>query len=534
MRTIHPGIMVLAAALLACNKDKGVDDTGTAVDPWEFPAVLPGVANLDDDNGNGAPDWDDAGAADDNDLSTFTVPPAIMDSLGDGDSLSLELVVAQGAIRVWQDGAIALDDSGTITLTGDTVLFEFADMLDHGDITLTHNNGDGDTVDSGSFAIWSSPLFLTHHLWTAEWVTAMDQGGGAWGNRAFIDGFEDGLGSMFESVGGSPYSYDPWIQDEIEFAALTADGIRLDIVIDSIRSSSGRYLDDFAEDILEGKDTIVKTWGRGSPTSQDSFGNLEASPPVTVDGVEYPLGRIYYGKWNSYQPHDDLIEVLEDQKVQDPFMLDVSFLCVGHVDEFTSWIPDPDYPLGYYLMVSDTELGYDFLNSMDSGYALPKYAQGHGYSSVGEILDDQGLRLLNEDIQAEYIEPNIATMKAELGLTDADIVRVPSVFEEYPGCWGSTLALIPGTVNMQVSTNVDGTTKLFLPDPFFRGSGESQDVDPFIEEFANYLPAGVEQHWIDDWNSYHLAMGEVHCGSNTKRTPAVEWWNSAMHLLGGE
>jgi protein-arginine deiminase len=30
-------------------------------------------------------------------------------------------------------------------------------------------------------------------------------------------------------------------------------------------------------------------------TSLDSFGNLEVSPPVTVNGKEYPLGRILIG-----------------------------------------------------------------------------------------------------------------------------------------------------------------------------------------------------------------------------------------------
>lgn len=30
-------------------------------------------------------------------------------------------------------------------------------------------------------------------------------------------------------------------------------------------------------------------------TSLDSFGNLEVSPPVTVNGKNYPLGRILVG-----------------------------------------------------------------------------------------------------------------------------------------------------------------------------------------------------------------------------------------------
>lgn len=30
-------------------------------------------------------------------------------------------------------------------------------------------------------------------------------------------------------------------------------------------------------------------------SSLDSFGNLDVSPPVTVGGIEYPLGRVLIG-----------------------------------------------------------------------------------------------------------------------------------------------------------------------------------------------------------------------------------------------
>lgn len=33
----------------------------------------------------------------------------------------------------------------------------------------------------------------------------------------------------------------------------------------------------------------------GRVSSLDSFGNLDVSPPVTVKGKEYPLGRILIG-----------------------------------------------------------------------------------------------------------------------------------------------------------------------------------------------------------------------------------------------
>ena len=72
------------------------------------------------------------------------------------------------------------------------------------------------------------------------------------------------------------------------------------MVIDSIRD---RGLDPLPEAELEGNGVGVQTWGEGWATSQDPFGNLEASPPVTVDGVEYPFGRIYYGDWRRHHPY---------------------------------------------------------------------------------------------------------------------------------------------------------------------------------------------------------------------------------------
>ena len=45
-----------------------------------------------------------------------------------------------------------------------------------------------------------------------------------------------------------------------------------------------------------------------------------------------------------------------------------------------------------------------------------------------------------------------------------------------------------------------------------------------IEYFAEVMPAGMELYFVDDWDVYHLGLGEVHCGSNVRRTPTVGWW----------
>ena len=88
--------------------------------------------------------------------------------------------------------------------------------------------------------------------------------------------------------------------------------------------------------------------------------------------------------------------------------------------------------------------------------SLPKYANDHGFSTVGRILNDGALRRLNEDIQLDYIEPTWETFQVEMGLTEDDLIRVPMLFEEAPQCGGYTATLIPSTLNMVVATNSMG------------------------------------------------------------------------------
>jgi hypothetical protein len=73
-----------------------------------------------------------------------------------------------------------------------------------------------------------------------------------------------------------------------------------------------------------------------------SCGNLEVTPPIE----NYPLGRIYYSNrmrlevgfaLSEFDPA--VAQFLNAQKVQKPFLLDASWLKVGHVDEIVSFLP---------------------------------------------------------------------------------------------------------------------------------------------------------------------------------------------------
>lgn len=210
----------------------------------------------------------------------------------------------------------------------------------------------------------------------------------------------------------------------------------------------------------------------------------------------------------------------------------MSFLCVGHIDEISSFVPDPTAPRGFRLLISDTEAGYTLLDSLDPNLELPRYGADHGYATVGEMADDVALRAVNEDYQRDYLDAAVDTFALELGVTEEEIIRVPAIFEEIGYCGGTAAALIPGTVNAWVWTRPDGTALVAFPDPFFRDTPEGADA--WIEAVEALMPASVEPLWLDDWEMYHLALGEVHCGTNTRRTPTADWWTEALPLIDGE
>src|SRR5690606_41792009 len=61
------------------------------------------------------------------------------------------------------------------------------------------------------------------------------------------------------------------------------------------------------------------------------------------------------------------------------------------------------------------------------------------------------------------------------------------------------------------------------PTPFpYTTLFRSPEDDPLAQDFVNRMPEGITVAFIDDWYSYHLLDGEVHCGTNVTRTPLEE------------
>ena len=506
-------LLLSLSALLACHgkgeaplpQSTPVDPSTLPVEPWEGDTLF-GVANLDDDDVDGVADWDQLDVVSgEDDLAPFEVPAAL-----DGQTLTLE----GASLRVWRDGALLADGGGTFAVArGDTLKIELGAPAAIG---VIHAEG-------ADLRVVAAPMLVNHHLLTAEATWA---GFDSSVSSSVPDAFVDVMGEdLATAVPVGRYGGDIWVQDEVELVtANQSDTVRTDIVIDSIRSGNHRGLDDFAEDMLAGDEIAIHTWGSGRPASQDSFGNLEATPPITVDGVEYPFGRIYYGKWASEtggtdEMTADLRAALVAQTVQAPIELNVGFLCVGHVDEFISFLPDPEAPKGFWLVVADTTLGQAFVDAQDPARELTLYKNTHGYATVGAMQADDALRAYNEDLMRDGIEPSLAVLMAEAGLDEGDVLRLPALFEEVGWCWGTAVSLIPGTVNMAVLPLPDGSVHVIMADPFFRPKTDDVSTDPMVAEIEALLPDHLIPHWADNWYTLHALMGEVHCGSNVRRSP---------------
>jgi len=533
-----------------------VADSGyEGLDISVFPGVV-GIPNLDDDNGDGRIDWEEDGEGDldvENDRSVFFVsPPA--STLKSGQIIRLSIDGDVSEIRIYDGDTVVLGEiPGPNPLSYDydnerpvdePFYVEFRRWPARASVTATRFAANGDEIASSRVPLTSAPMILNHHLQPTEktWVVAVNFG--SFGNNdQMVSTYESVLGDYFEEVYGGSYQSDVWIQDEFQFGTFSAPGLRNDLVVDSIRD---RGLDDWAEDTVEGPDFIVGVWGEGSQAmSMDSFGNLEVSPPVTVDGVEYPFGRIYYGEGydQGRRVVEELRDYLDEQTIQKPFDVDTGWLCVGHIDEYASFVPDPTAPKGFRFVYADTQAAWDIIDPLDDSYSLGNYGrpapnEGHGMATAGAMSNSNALRAHNEDLQEDLLDPILARFKEKLGLTEEDIVYMPSLFEEVPGCGDA--ALIPGMANLIVA-NVDDGTHVFLADPFFRSSTSSnsgQDSDPMIAAVEAIMPQHIDFHFVDDWDVYHMSLGEVHCGTNMTRTPTDDWWQSGAHLLeeerGGE
>ncbi|NWT83331.1 PADI1 deiminase, partial [Lanius ludovicianus] len=256
-------------------------------------------------------------------------------------------------------------------------------------------------------------------------------------------------------------------------------------------------------------------------SSLDSFGNLEVSPPVTVRGKEYPLGRILIGssfpRLGGRRMAKAVRDFLVAQKVQAPVELFSDWLQVGHVDEFLSFVPAPDRK-GFRLLLASPSACYRLLREkQEEGFGEAAMFQARGIPcaaglekvpkpTINEILADEGLRRFNN-----YAQVRTGSWRLRRPLC----VPVPG---PSPGS-----AVPEGIPLPQVNMLVLGR-HLGIPKPFGPVVGGRCCLEQRVRELLE--PLGLSCTFIDDFFSYHMLSGDVHCGTNVRRKPfAFKWWH---------
>jgi protein-arginine deiminase len=202
----------------------------------------------------------------------------------------------------------------------------------------------------------------------------------------------------------------------------------------------------------------------------DWMGNLEVTHPMPG----YPLGRIYYGKSTATTFSPTIVKFLEAQELQKPFSINTEWLVIQHVDEIVNFVVDKDGKPK--MIVASTSAANDVMKS--------------GYDADQQRI--QG-----------YMDDTVAVMKKEIGITDADIVPLPVYYE------GS---------GQDFSTKwTDPVNSIFVNGTFIIGqTSVPAAIKTNIE--SRFSALGIEVAWVDD-ASYQSGGGNVHCGTNTAKTP---------------
>ncbi|NXG03625.1 PADI1 deiminase, partial [Sakesphorus luctuosus] len=164
-------------------------------------------------------------------------------------------------------------------------------------LEVPHKNSPGTPIFTDTVVFRVAPWIMTPNTQQPLEVFVCSIKQGSDSNEAFLEGLRVLLrkaNCKLTICSEQDTRSDRWIQDELEFGYVEAPHKSFPVVFDSPRN---RGLKDFAFKKILGPDFgyVTREPPGKSISSLDSFGNLDVSPPVTVRGKEYPLGRILIG-----------------------------------------------------------------------------------------------------------------------------------------------------------------------------------------------------------------------------------------------
>jgi protein-arginine deiminase len=549
------------------SRDGRLDLAGTSdeagEDAFDAAAGAVVVANLDDDNRDGFPDTSTPeidGSADLLDLAPVVVRGQPDLAEGSTGTLTLDPAVLQfarlhfvegdpGAPESfdWIEGGVArlglaqLRAGASFAIEARDLVRSAASGAFDGRITLTLEvlDGSGRPSSSDVVQLRVAPLVFQHNLLRTQKVFHSE--GGDY-TRLLSAGVDAVRGSADHvAIPQSERDFDPWAQDFFDIASMSRPGpdgrpVAMKVAVRSAQSE--RIAGEYVRELLGPDVAALELWDERVDVdthgySMSSFGNWEVVPPYTKGSESFPLGRNIWGSGPraSERPDPKFAALVQAQAVQPALLVDTTWLWVGHVDEFFSFVP-ANTPRGWVLLVGSPARARAMLLELSaSGHGRERMFVGKqlfdlasedpwappydAEVSVDAVLADAD-RLAASQESGLLIDEQLALVQAEIGLAAGEIVPMPFLFESV---MGAALAYQPGTVNL---LHVDG--RLLIPDPF----GPLVDGgDPFKTDLSARLGAlGLEVHFVDDWDTYHMNAGEVHCGTNVSRDLAVAWWES--------
>ncbi|KAM3441153.1 hypothetical protein NHJ13734_002947 [Beauveria thailandica] len=292
-----------------------------------------------------------------------------------------------------------------------------------------------------SVALRVAPVLTQHHGQVAKQLLTSQVDGDDGRDPAhdyFVDKFRNvssslGLQSPVHAFEGCN---EVWTQDFFEPGYMSIPGpsgpVSLHIMIRSAQDwrEAGRMV---FQDLRSNIVGAVQHLASGGTT--DSTGNLETIPPYSYNGKSYPAGRAVLG---SQMEEPYMVDFLEAQEVQAPIHLNTSWLLVGHTDEFFQFLP-ANNTLGWVLMADDPLAGLEMLlqaqqagHGKDKAVSRPQSPHDpeawYVTTTIDELLNDPGfVTVQNKSFNS--IADNIEILKRETGLTDADIIRLPGLYE---------------------------------------------------------------------------------------------------------
>ena len=476
------------------------------------------IPNLDDDDRDGRRDWEQVHRPDtDRDIATTRTVFAGLRVMGrlegvriyvDGDPVA---GVERG--RTWSTRAGADRQLG-IELSGWDPDGWKIELLDAAGRVVERVQ-----VASEGAAVGHA-LLPTEHVWVVR--SNQSHHGN---NRNLLTALSRNAGDRLFVIDAKQVDGDLWLQDEVEFAR-TPSGAT--VHIDSPRDPPwGGGLGKIVPTMMGPNRIVVPFGDPRRSTSFDGLGNLEASPPVTVDGVEYPFGRVLIGgRTDGEKPQEGLMSILNAFGTQAPVLVDTTWLCVGHIDELLAFVPDGAAPRGFRMLIASPQAGLEVLDTMPSSQRLMHHERrgprGHDRATVASYAEDFAFRSYNEDLQIEHVDPVLAHLSRVLALRPEEVVHVPVLFDEIVSMNGAcgAGAVTPNPLNHLLITHAGGQGgTAILADPMMRAADDPQSSDAFLRAWREVIPRSVQMDVVDLWDVYHVGAGEAHCATNQIRVP---------------